>query len=357
MTGRVVLLTTGLARGGAETQVVYLAGELRRRGWETSVVSLLPVEAFADELARAGVPVYAPGIARLAMLLHRLRPHVLHAHLFHANVLARMVRLICPVPVVISTVHSLAESGRDKTGTRLRDLTYRLTECLGEATVCVCRAAAERHGVARVIPNGVDTALFRPDAERRASTRQALGLGAEFVWLAAGRLMWKKDYPTLLRAFGQQVGATLLVAGVGPLEDELRALGGGARFLGPRVDVPALMNAADGVVLSSVVEGLPMVLLEAASSGVPAVATDVGGVREAVLDGATGYVVPPRDAEALAGALRALAALDPEARAAMGRAARDHAVAHFDLRAVAGQWEALYRELLERARRRSGAWM
>jgi glycosyltransferase involved in cell wall biosynthesis len=331
------------------------------------VVSLLPIEAFADDLARAGVPAYSldmragrphpAGLVRLARLLHTLRPHVLHAHLFHANVLARVARLICPVPVMIATIHSLAESSRAGAGTGARDRIYHLTGCLGDATVCVCRTAAERHGATRVIPNGVDTALFRPDAARRASTRQALGLGAEFVWLAAGRLMWKKDYPTLLEAFSQQAGAALLVAGEGPLEDELRALGGGARFLGARGDVPALMNAADGVVLSSVVEGLPMVLLEAASSGVPVVATDVGGVREAVLDGATGYVVPARQPEALARAMRALAALDTEARAAMGRAAREHAVAHFDLHAVAGQWEALYRELIERARRRSGAWM
>ncbi len=361
MTPRAALLVTSLARGGAETQVFHLAVELRHRGWEIGVVSLLPPTAFTAELEKTGVAVFSlgmrpgvadpRGLARLIAILNRFRPAVLHSHLFHANLMARAARLFCPVPVVISTLHSIAESGQTARGTRLRDWTYRLSAPLADAVVSVSEAVAQRHGRRRVIPNGVDLSVCRPDPERRAGTRAALGLGDAFVWLAVGRLMWKKDYPTMLRAFARQKGAILLIAGEGPEESALRALARElaieTRFLGARDDVPALMNAADAVVLSSLVEGLPMVLLEAAASGVPVVTTAAGGAPEAVAQGETGFVVPPGDVDALAGAMSRLATLPAREREAMSRASRARAETLFDLRVVAARWDELYRELLE----------
>ena len=268
----IVMLTTNLAQGGAEAQVFRLSLDLKRRGWDVAVVSLLPpgglafewtvgrrkrlphngdcgtrlepvsgpfpqpARSYAGALEEAGVPVFSldmrpgtpdpRGFLRLAALLKRLRPLVLHSHMFHANLLARLARMVCPVPVVISTLHSAAESARGGSSTRTRDWLYRLTDPMATAVVAVSRAAAERHASCgavrreklRAIPNGVDTAVFRPDPERRARVRRELGLASEFVWLAAGRLMWKKDYPTLLRAFAARPASTLLIAGQGPLE-------------------------------------------------------------------------------------------------------------------------------------------
>ncbi len=378
MTARVVMLTTNLARGGAETQVAHLAMALRRRGRDVSVVSLLRPSAFEEELAASGVAVRSlamrPGVAnplgfaRLVSALRELRPAVLHAHMFHANLMARSVRLLSPVPVVISTIHSIAESSRDSGDVRLRDWLYRITGLLSDATVCVSKAVAERHITARavshsrlrVIPNGVDGERFRPDPERRARMRRTLGLGDEFAWLAAGRLIWKKDYPTMLQAMARQSGAVLLIAGAGPLEEELRtlagSLGANVRFLGEREDIPELMNACDGLLLSSVVEGLPVVLLEAAASGLPCVTTDAGGVSEAVLDGRTGYIVPRRDSLAFGLAMSRLAGLAASERLHMAAAAREHALAEFELGAIAGQWDRLYEELLDAAcRAQAGA--
>ncbi|MCX6630263.1 MAG: glycosyltransferase, partial [Candidatus Solibacter sp.] len=366
MTGPVVLLTTNLARGGAETQVALLALSLRRRGWPVSVVSLLDPSAFQAELRAGGVPLHSLGMhpgrpdplaaARLAVILRELRPRVLHSHMFHANLLARLMSLAFPAPLTISTLHSMAESGRHSTGTRWRDRMYRATDGLADATVAVCHAVAERHaasgavrrGKLRVIPNGVDTGQFRPDAAHRDRLRGELGVGSEFVWLAAGRLMWKKDYPTMLRAAARLGAGTLVIAGAGPLEAELAALAREVRvrahFLGTREDLPALMNAADGLVLSSVVEGLPMVLLEAAATGLPCVSTEVGGVRDAVVDGQTGFLAPGGNPEALAAAMARLMELPGGAREAMGQAAREMALARFDMGSVTSQWEALYRE-------------
>jgi glycosyltransferase involved in cell wall biosynthesis len=345
---RVALLITGLERGGAELQVVELAGALRNCGWDVAVFALRR-GPLAEELAKRGVA--APPLHSLL----GFRPHILHSHLFHANIAARIARLFLPLPVVISTVHSLAESSRRGAEVRYRDFVYRITGALSDANVFVSTAAANRHLEAsavtaartHVIPNGVDTDRFRPDPERRARTRSDLAVGDDFVWLAAGRLMWKKNYPMMLRAMERQRRSILLIAGAGPDEAELRAMAPGTvRFLGARTDLPDLMNAADGLVLSSTVEGLPMVLLEAAASGLPCVATAVGGVAEAVLADRTGYLVSPGDTDALSHAMRLLSVLPPADREVMSHEAREYALARFDLHAIVEQWEHLYRTLL-----------
>lgn len=369
---RVVLLITDLAIGGAEWQVAQLAMRLRQRGWNISVISLVRPSAWTEELAAADVPVYSldmqPGgrdpvaLLRMARLLRKLQPHILHAHLFHANVLARLMRIVFPIPVVLSTLHSLAETSRRSGLVRGRDRVYRFTDWLADATIAVCETAAVRHRAAhavsprrsRVIPNGVDTAQFHPYAAHRATVRKELGLGNRFTWLAVGRLMWKKDFPTLLEAFTLVSDATLLIAGDGEQREKLERtaedLRIDVRFLGARADVGELMNGCDAFVLSSVIEGLPIVLLEAAASGLPCVATNVGGVPEVIVDGRTGFIVPPGEPRQLGDAMSVLMRLSPAERARMGKAARKRAVTKFDWSVVIPRWESLYRELLDAAR-------
>jgi len=373
------MLVTGLASGGAESQVRRLSIELKRHGWGIAVISMVAPPAspsgFAESLALEGVPVVSLGMRegapdpraffRLASALESLRPQILHSHMFHANLLARIIRPLCPLPVVISTLHSAAESRRrDGSGsTCTRDWLYRATDPLADAVVAVSRAAADRHiscraaraEKTRVIPNAVHTAVFRPDAQRRQRMRRELDLRSEFVWLAAGRLIWKKDYPSLLRALAAAGENHLLVAGAGPQETELKALtselglNARVRFLGQVEDMPGLMNAADAFVMSSLVEGLPVALLEAAASGLPAVVADAGGVREILGADRTAYVTPPGDWSALAAAMARMAALPAEARTAMSSSLRAVAVNRFDFGVVVSAWEAAYRELLESA--------
>jgi glycosyltransferase involved in cell wall biosynthesis len=276
--------------------------------------------------------------------------------MFHANLLARLIRLVLPVHRVIGTLHSIAESARDSGGLVHRDRLYRLTDSLADVTVAVAEAVAARHISARavprrkvrVIPNGIEVGRFRPDDAARARLRMELSAGKDFVWLAAGRLNWKKDYPTLLGAMQRLRDGVLWIAGGGPLESELQAqargLGCRVRFLGVRDDVPALMNAADGLVLSSIVEGMPMVLLEAAASGLPCVATAAGGAGEVVVHGETGLLVPVGDSQALAECMQRMVGMGAAEREAMGSAARKRAGERFDMAVVVKQWEELYLE-------------
>ena len=118
------------------------------------------------------------------------------------------------------------------------------------------------------------------------------------------------------------------------------------RFLGIRADVADILRASDVFVLSSRWEGNPLSVMEAMAAGLPVVSTAVGGVPELVQEGATGRLVPSEDAGALARALQALVD-DPAHRAAMGAAARRHAVAHFDIRHTVRGYEQLYESLLK----------
>jgi glycosyltransferase involved in cell wall biosynthesis len=230
----------------------------------------------------------------------------------------------------------------------LCDLTTQISQTGLERYVWV--KAVPQHKIC-VVPNGVDINRFRPDARARFEVRSELKLHDDcFVWLAVGRFDYAKDYSNLLHAFAQlsHEDAFLLIAGQGPLKSRMESLAhqlGIAQkvlFLGIRQDVPRLMNAADGYVMSSFYEGLPMVLLEASASGLPIVATDVGGNRELVLNGQTGYLVSPRDAEALSAAMRRLMNMPVESRNQLGVRGRERVLALYSLDRVVDQWEQLY---------------
>ena len=369
----VMLLTTSLAYGGAETQLVRLAIRLKSRGWEVGVISLMPPKAYVEDLEAVGIPVFSLGIRRkfpdprpvlrLARIIREWQPVIVHSHMVHANLLARIVRPLAPFPVLICSAHSIDEGGC------LREILYRLTDPLCDLTTQVSQAGLERyvrigavpcHKI-RYIPNGVDTERFKPNPEDRFRARKELGVDG-FVWLAVGRFDPPKDYSNMLQAFAHVIlnhpESVLLIAGDGPLkktmENMARELGIEKRvnFLGIRRDIPQLMNAADAYVMSSSWEGMPMVLLEASATGLPIVATDVGGNREVVLDGVTGFLVPPRNPEALAQAMLRMMELSEEKRRELGRAARKHVEENFSLDRVVDMWEALYKELLERKGRK-----
>jgi glycosyltransferase involved in cell wall biosynthesis len=242
-----------------------------------------------------------------------------------------------------------------------------LTNGLVDAMTIISEAAADRfieerivpRELLRVVPNGVDPELYRQaPAGVRDGLRQGLGLGQEFVWLAVGRFETAKDYPNMLRAFAavreRHPEAVLLLAGRGALQIETEALarelqlGPAVRFLGVRDDVAALVGAADGYVMSSAWEGMPMVLLEAGAGGLPIVTTRVGGTAEVVLDGHSGFLAPPRDHRALASAMLRLMGLTETERRTMGERGREHIRTRYGLTRVVEHWEELYREVLAR---------
>jgi glycosyltransferase involved in cell wall biosynthesis len=353
---------------GAERQVILLANGLHSRGWRVSVVALSGTGGdAAASLAAAGVGFLSlemrKGLAdprgwlRFHRWLKRERPEIVHAHLPHAAWMARWSRLAAPIRVVIDTVHTSA------IGTVGRRLGYRWSRWLPDRVTAVGEAVREAYvGAAMVseeqcvvIPNGVDTDAWKPDAATRTARREEFGMTGKFLWLAAGRLDPVKDHSTLLRALAETpAAASFAIAGSGPLEADLRALAATlgivdrVRFLGFVPDLRAWMGAADGFVHSSLREGLPMSLIEAAACCLPVVATDVPGTREVVADGETGWLIPAGDAKRLAAKMTALMKASPGDRRAMGESARRSAIKRYSLKNVLDRWETLYRELLDR---------
>jgi glycosyltransferase involved in cell wall biosynthesis len=354
--------------GGAERQLMLLASGLRRRGWRVSMIALSGTGgSSAGELLSGGVEFLSlamrKGLAdprgwlRFNRWLHREQPHIVHAHLPHAAWMARWSRLAAPVRVVLDTIHTAA------TGTPGRRLGYRLSRWLPDCVTAVGEGVRNAYAAAEmvtasqccVIPNGVDTEIWSPDAMTREAVRSETDSGEGFLWLAAGRLEPVKDYETMLRAFAQtpETGR-LAIAGSGPLDSELKKLASAleithrVRFLGFVPDVRRSMQAADAFVLASRVEGLPMGLIEAAACALPAVATDVPGTREVIIDGETGWLAPAGDAQLLSMRMTAMMQSSPQDRSAMGERARQRAIERYSLARVLDRWEALYSELLAR---------
>ena len=208
-----------------------------------------------------------------------------------------------------------------------------------------------------MLANGIETAEFTPDQARRARIREQMGANGNFIWMTAGRIVEAKDYPNLLRAFARVLAAhhdaELWVAGASTAEESkrlrdmaaIRGMGDSVRWLGLRRDLPALLDAADGFVLASAWEGMPLALGEAMAMEKPVVATDVGGTRELVGD--AGAVVPSRAPDALAVAMLDLMHRTPEDRHKQGLAERRRICRSFNMDTKADEWEALYRTVLE----------
>ena len=364
---RILYILTTLGIGGAENQVIALAERMAANGHTVALIALkhaaeewpvkLPVLRL--NMRKTPVGIYR-GLRFAANFVPLFRPDIIHSHTFPANIFARLLRRMLPkshtAPRLINTIHNVHEGGSH------RMLLYRVTDALVDQTTAVSQAAAERfvqtHAVSakkmRVLTNGIDTDLFTPDRARRKQVRAQVLAGSGFVWLAVGRLAPAKDYPNLLRAFAQVRGAhpktRLWIAGEGELEQLQTGrfdLGdaSGIELLGLRHDVADLLDAADGYVLSSAWEGMPLALGEAMAMEKTVVATDVGGVRELIGD--AGLIVAPKDSAALAESMIAVMQLTEKARKELGRDARNRIQLHFSMHEKAVQWEHIYMQLLQ----------
>jgi len=359
---RIVYVITSLGVGGAERQVLALADSMAAR---RHTVALLVLRARLDEEWPTALDVVRLEMRRtpwsvLRGLLHgkkflaKFQPDLVHSHSFHANFVARMLKILRPATVVVSTVHNIYEGGW------ARMLVYRLTDGLSRKTTAVSRAAAERFVRCNAVPlekcavltNAIELKDFAPNFARRVNTRKEMGVADAFVWLSAGRVVPAKDFPNLLRSFGRvradDPRAQLWIAGEasgGVIPGTETGAVNGVRWLGLRRDMAALYDAADGFVLSSAWEGMPLVVAEAMAMEKPVVATDVGGVRELVGD--DGVLVPARDSEALGAAMIGMMQRTAEDRTMLGSAARARVLREFSMDKRADEWEEFYRSAVK----------
>jgi glycosyltransferase involved in cell wall biosynthesis len=294
-------------------------------------------------------------LARTVQHLRRNHYTIVHTHNSITGAIGRMAARIARVPLVIHTTHGFHFH---ENMSRLQSLPWVEAErrLARMCDVLLCQNREEvglihrfglqpRQGVYHV-GNGIDLKQFAPRTGMPSNERPTL--------LCVGRLEGVKNHPMLFKALAALRGrgpVLLRLVGEGPLDAEYKeqlrreGLADDVEFLGYRYDIPELTAAADVVVLTSLKEGIPRALMQAAAVGVPVVATDVKGTREVVVDGETGFLVPLDDVDALVDRLGALLASET-LRREMGAAAVSHARAQFDEDRVAERLARIYRMAL-----------
>jgi sugar transferase (PEP-CTERM/EpsH1 system associated) len=371
----VVHVVHALRTGGLENGLVNLINRTPPERYRHAIVCLTGYDRFAERIERDDVRLFAldkregkdPGIYfRAWRVFRQLRPDIVHTR--NLGTLDMLVPAwLAGVPI---RVHG--EHGRDMVdlhGTHprylrlrrlLRPLAHRYIGLSHDLSAYLADTVGAGRERVETICNGVDLARFRPDPSQRARLRAELGWDEDACVIGwVGRMEPVKNPVGLARAFvrlcerdtpGAQ-NARLVMIGGGSRVEEVRecldaaGLGDRAWLPGPSDDIPGLLRAMDLFVLPSLAEGISNTILEAMASGLPVVATRVGGNAELVADGETGTIVDSAEPESLSDAIAPYVA-EPERLAAQGRAARRRAEAHFDLDGMVSAYLDLYDRLL-----------
>ncbi|NWG24074.1 MAG: glycosyltransferase [Pseudorhodoplanes sp.] len=376
----IVYVTMSLDTGGTEKHLSLVVPRLRDHGWTPIVYCLWRRGAFAAVLEQAGIEVIgrdAPDRAardwkrdglhlarawlRLARLVARRKPQIMHFFLPLAYMLGAPLAILLRVPVKVMSRRSLnIYQGGQSAVHRVECWLHARMNAVVANSRRVARDLIDSEGCppdkVGLIYNGTDlsavSAVAPADGPGESKAAPSLTL------IIVANLIPYKGHADLLTALGgiaSQLpqGWRLLCAGRDEgcgqqLIEQAGQLGIGANvhFLGERSDVPRLLRTADIGILCSHQEGFSNAVIEGLAAGLPMVVTDVGGNAEAVADGETGLVVPPRDPAALGRAILALAA-EPDRRRSMGRAAREDAVRRFSIESCVDRYDRLYRGLMD----------
>lgn len=365
-------------QGGSESQAVQLAGLLRESGhYSVRLAVMDPNGILRQEANRRGfndiaeyplTSFYDYGfvrqLRRFARQLRDLKIAIVHTHDFYSNVFGMAAAALAKVPVRIA-------SRREIGGMRTYAQKWVEYRAYGIAHAVVANSEAVRQQLLRegiaekkitTIYNGLDLGRF---SQTQAGSREALvefdlpGDGRPVVTLVANLRHSVKDHPTFLQAaarvHAQMPEAAFVLAGEGELLGSMQALaaqlglGQSIFFLGRCTKIPQLLAISDVCVLSSRFEGFSNAVLEYMAAERPVVATDVGGIREAVRDGETGYIVPVGNAETMAARILTLLQ-DPGKARAMGKNGRKIVEQFFSTEALLARMEGFYDRLLRNAR-------
>jgi glycosyltransferase involved in cell wall biosynthesis len=323
---RIVQVITGsVSIGGAQTHVRDLVVGLTERGHKCIVLVGPPDGLFCEQLRERRIEVQIVPrlqkpvhpfrdlvtLLRLINAFRRLRPDIIAAHTAKAGFLARIAGALLGIPCIF-TPHGLSTVDRSTGKTKsFFTILERIGGRLGSGLIAVCRdeqRLALASGIAAsekvfLIHNGI------PDCVHKVTTQ-----GDEINLLMIARFQDQKDHSTLFHALNQlsDFNWRLRLAGSGPRLDAMRKLARSLGlehrivFLGDYSDTAALLAESAIYVLSTFWEAFPISILEAMRAGVPVIASDVGGIREAIVDGINGLLVPSSRPDLLATALKIL---------------------------------------------------
>lgn len=330
---RVLHIISSLCNGGAEAVLTRMVVIDQQAGNDHYIVSLMDRGIFADQLEEAGAHVYTLnfprgrfsllGLVQLYKLVRQINPDVVQTWMYHADLIGGLVARLAGVRAIAWGIRHANLSA--KCNSRSTLIIMRLCAILSRwvpRQIISCSSQATRiHQMAGYcaekfvqIPNGYNLTHLQPDLAARAAVRTELGLkDNSFVLGMVARFDIQKDHRNLVQALGllksRGVSFVCVLVGLGldsantTLSTWLAEAGvvDSVRLLGPRSDVPSVMNALDVHVLSSIGEAFPNVLAEAMACGTPCVTTDVGDAK--IIVSSYGWVVEPQDADALANGL------------------------------------------------------
>lgn len=356
----ILYLITGLGGGGAEKVVIDLADQMYSLGHNVKIAYLKgEIIVFPRnnniELVYIGLENLKnskDAFLNYKNLILSFKPHVVHAHMVHANIFARVARKFISIPKLICTAHNSNEGGK------LRMLTYQLTNNLSDLNTNVSEEATQSFIKMRAfdsdaitIYNGINLEKFKNKQINHDLYLKQFGSEGHKIILAVGRFNQQKDYPNLLNAihYLKKISSykfKVLIAGDG--EDRAKIeilihelnLNEDVILLGRRDDIPELMVCADIFVLPSAYEGFGLVVAEAMACETFVVATDCGGVKEVM--GGYGLLAPPQNSELLADKLHTAMNLSSIDINENNKKALHYVQQNFDLNKIIQQWLKIY---------------
>ena len=369
---KVLHVTNDLSVGGSEIMLYRLLAEMDRERFEPVVFSLTNGGALRESIEALNISVFSAGmtaplpstasLSRLIRLARSIKPDLIQGWMYHGSLAAQFVRPFSrpKARVLWGIRNSISLPSQEKRMTAAIIRLGAFMSRLPDGIIYVShanRAPHEAIGYSNennyVVPNGFDTSLFAPSTESRAQMRAELGVPDNIILVGLiGRFHPSKDHTNFLRAVAlllQDCGNVRFVLcgrGVDSNNSSINTLAGELGIveklllLGERHDIPRLMTALDVLSSSSSNESFHNVIGEAMSSGLPCVATSVGGVPW--LLGDTGILTLPRNPEALAQGLKRLIDIGHQGRMLLGNEARRRIIDHFSLESITRRYESLY---------------
>jgi len=370
MKTKIIIVISHLGSGGAQRQVLEYLKFADKASYDIKVVNLdLSYDMLSDKIGELGFEITGlhhkgffsfKTLFRLISIFRKEKPDIVHTYLFTADMYGRLAAKVTGVKIVINSIRNM-----DKWAERHHVFVENiLAKFTNKITINADKVRAFLHENRKIddnkivrIYNGVELSRF-DKLKNPVDIKKALSIpDSALVVGMVSRLSEQKDYETFFKAAERVVDKVkdvyFVAVGEGPKRQELekavrsRKYGEKVIFTGLRRDVPDLINAMDICVLSSHYEGCPNVILEYMAVSKPVVASDVGGCSELVIDGESGFIVPPENSHALGEKIVALVN-DNDLRKKMGLAGRKRVEEKFTSKKMAENTEKLYRELLDK---------
>lgn len=359
---KIIFIITSLGMGGAENVLSNLSDGLVKHDCEVKIICLKGKVIVKPNSEKVEIISFNLNnlknlksiIKESKKIIEEFKPDVVHAHMFHAIILARLLRIFVKFPRLISTAHSKSF------GNLARAFLYRITDKFSDINTNVSFEATEyfiknnifKRSNSLTITNGIDTQKYFPNVVKRNLLREKFNFSSQdHIFIAVGRFNEAKDYPNLLQSFSLLLNnfysnSKLVIVGDGELRylvEELISdykLEKYVMLLGVRNDVNDLLNMADTFVLSSAWEGFGLVIAEAMATEKVVISTDCGGVKEVLGD--ERFLVLPKNSELLAQKMFDSINLDTQERINIGIANRKRILDKYSLGAMVAKWLKIY---------------